>query len=138
LVAVIVRSERVTGRPRQRLIRYVGCIDCADVQLLSARRLFWGRADVVLAEFDQKQRERFEQTLETKVRRPTAEEVAAASPAAIRARFDAIRAARAQQRSIDTQAPLKPSPAPAPLTGTNGGNDNSVVNAQIEAATGTP
>ena len=91
----------------------------------------------MLAEFAPEERERFEQTLETKVRRPTAEEVAAASPAAIRASFDAIRAARAQQRSSGTQAPIKPSTAPAPLTRTDTGNDNSEVNAQIEAATGT-
>src|SRR5713101_1723338 len=93
-VAVIVQSRRVDGRPRQHLIRYVGSIDCADVQSLSARRRFWDRADIVLAQFDQEQRERFEETLESKVRRPTADEVTAASPAALRARFDAMRAAR--------------------------------------------
>ncbi len=63
-VAVIVESRRVDGRPRQHLIRYVGSIDCADVQWLSARQRFWDRADIVLVQFDQERRERFEQTLE--------------------------------------------------------------------------
>ena len=85
-VAVIVRSERVTGRPRQRLIRYVGCIDCADVQLLSARRRFWDRADIALAGFAPEERECFEAALAAKVRRPTNEEEAAAG-AAFAARY---------------------------------------------------
>jgi hypothetical protein len=110
-VAVIVESRRVAGRPRQHLIRYVGSIDSADIQRLSARRGFWDRADGVLAEFHQEQRERFEQTLETKVRRPTAEEVAVASPAAIRARFDAMRAARAALHYSGTQVAIEPSTA---------------------------
>jgi hypothetical protein len=98
-VAVIVRSERVTGLPRQRLIRYVGCIDCADVQLLSARRRFWDRVDVVLAKFDQKQRERFEQVLSAKVSRPNREEQAAAAAAfAARYRLPIPATARAARR----------------------------------------
>ncbi len=137
LVAVIVQSRRVEGRPRQHLVKYVGSIDCSDVQLLSTRRRFWDRADAVLAKFDQEQQERFEQTLETKVRRPTAEEVAAASPAAIRARFDALRAARAALRSSGTQASIEPSTASAPLTRTDTGNDNREVSGQTEPATGT-
>jgi len=136
-VAVIVESRRVDGRPRQHLIRYIRSIDCADVHRLAARRGFWDRADVVLAEFDQEQRERFEQALETKVRRPTAEEVAAASPAALRARFDAIRAARATLRSIGAQAPIKAPTASAPLPETETGDDNRQVSGQPEAATGT-
>jgi len=137
LVAVIVESRRVDGRPRQQLVRYVGSIDCSEIQRLSARRGFWARVDVVLAEFDQEQRERFEHALETKVRRPTEEEVAAASPAAILARFAAIRAARVQHQSDGTQAPIGPSPPPAPLTTTDAGNDNREVNGLTEAATGT-
>jgi hypothetical protein len=86
LVAVIVESQRVDGRPRQHLIRYVGSIDSLDVQRLSARRRFWDRADAVLAEFDPKQRERFEQALAAKVPRPTHEEEAAAG-AAFAARY---------------------------------------------------
>jgi hypothetical protein len=85
-VAVIVESRRVDGRPRQHLIRYVGSIDSSDVQLLSARRRFWDRADAVLAEFDQKQRERFELALSAKVPRPTSEEEVAAG-AAFAARY---------------------------------------------------
>ena len=114
LVAVIVESRRVGGQPRQHLVKYLGAITCAEMTRLSARRRFWDRADVVLAEFAQEQRERFERTLETKVRRPTPEEIAAASPAATRARFDAMRAARAALRSRDTQTPLMPSTASAP------------------------
>jgi hypothetical protein len=74
----------------------------------------WHVHYIVLAQFDQEQRERFERVLETKVRRPTAEEVVAASPAAIRARFDAIRAARSAEHSIGAQAPIKAPTAPAP------------------------
>jgi hypothetical protein len=127
-VAVIVRSERVTGRPRQRLVRYVGSIDCADVQRLSERRRFWERADSVLTKFTPEERERFEHALETKVQRPTEEEVATATPAGILARFAAIRAARVQHQSDGTQAPIGPSPPPAPLTTTDAGNDNREVN----------
>ena len=111
-VAVIVRSERVTGRPRQRLIRYVGCIDCADVQLLSARRRFWDRADVVLAKFDQKQRDRFERALAGKVKRPTSEEQAAAAAAfAARYRLPIPATARATcrlTRTSDVAAVIRP------------------------------
>ena len=136
-MAVIVESRRVDGRPRQHLIRYVGSIDCADVQWLSARQRFWDRADIVLAQFDQEQRERFEQTLETKVRRPTAEEVAGASPAALRARFDAMRAARAALHSMGTHVAIEPSTASALPTRTDTGNDISEVSGQPGAATGT-
>ena len=134
-VAVIVESRRVDGRPRQHLIRYVGSIDCADIHRLSARQRFWDRADVVLAEFDQEQRERFEHALETKVRRPTAEEVAAASPAAARARFHAFRAARAARHSIEVQGP-KPSTVPAPATRTDLGGEKTQVKDQAEVAGG--
>jgi hypothetical protein len=135
LVAVIVASRRVDGRPRQHLIRYVGSIDGADVHQLSARRRFWERAAIVLEEFDQEQRKRFERALEAKVRRPTAEEVAAASPAAARARFDAFRAARAAQRSIEAQGP-KPSTVPAPAIRTDLGREKIQVKDQAEMASG--
>jgi hypothetical protein len=136
LVAVIVESRRVDGRPRQHLIQYVGCIARLDVHHLSARRRFWDRADAVLVQFDQEQRARFEQTLETKVPRPTAEEVAAASPAAIAARLGALRAARAAERSRDNQAPVEPSTVAALLTGTDTGDNRRRVGGQAEAATG--
>jgi hypothetical protein len=136
-VAVIVRSERVTGRPRQRLVRYVGSIDCADIHRLSARRRFWDRAGIALAGFTPEERERFEHALKTKGPRPTEEEVATASPAGILARFAAIRAARVQHQSDGTQVPTGPSRSPAPLTTTDAGNDNREVNGLTEAATGT-
>jgi hypothetical protein len=85
-VAVIVESRRVDGRPRQSLVRYVGTIKCSDAQLLSARRRFWKRADVVLAEFTTEERKRFERALAAKVPRPTSEEQAAAG-AAFAARY---------------------------------------------------
>jgi len=137
LVAVIVESRRLDGRPRQHLVKYLGSIDCADVQRLSERRRFWERADSVLTKFTPEERERFEHALETKVRRPTEEEVAVASPAAILARFAAIRAARVQHQSDGTQVPTGPSRSPAPLTTTDAGNDNREVNGLTEAATGT-
>jgi hypothetical protein len=66
---------------------------------LSARRRFWDRADVVLAEFDQKQRERFERALAGKVQRPTSEEQAAAAAAfAARYRVPILATARAACR----------------------------------------
>jgi hypothetical protein len=116
-VAVIVESRRVDGRPRQHLIRYVGSIDSSDVQLLSARRRFWDRADAVLAEFDQKQRERFELALSAKVPRPTSEEEVAQalpSPPATgfryrrrRARPAALLARRPPRRSSNPSRPGK-------------------------------
>ena len=86
LVAVIVASRRVAGRPRQHLIRYVASIDCAEVQLLSGRKRFWDRADVVLAGFTTEERNRFERALAAKVPRPTSEEQTAAG-AAFAARY---------------------------------------------------
>jgi hypothetical protein len=122
LVAIIVESHRVGGRPRQKLLSYVGSIQCSAITSLSARRRFWTRADATLEEFGQEPRQKLERALETKVRRPTAEEVAAASPAAARAWFDAFRAARAAQRSIEVQGP-KPSTVPAPATRTDLGRE---------------
>jgi hypothetical protein len=106
-VAVIVESRRAGGQPRQHLIKYVASIDCADVHRLSARRRFWERADTVVAEFPPAERLRFERALEGKVRRPTVEEVAAASPAAGRARFEAMRAARAALGSGGSRVPTE-------------------------------
>jgi hypothetical protein len=122
LVAIIVESHRVGGRPRQKLLSYVWSIQCSAITSLSARRRFWTRADATLEEFGQEPRQKLERALETKVRRPTAEEVAAASPAAARAWFDAFRAARAAQRSIEVQGP-KPSTVPAPATRTDLGRE---------------
>jgi hypothetical protein len=106
-VAVIVESRRVAGRPRQHLVRYVGTIDCTDVHRLSARRQFWDRADVVLAEFTAEDRKRFEGALAAKVPRPTSEEQAAAG-AAFAARYRLPIPATAHVATVD-----QPIPSPA-------------------------
>jgi hypothetical protein len=103
LVAVIVESRRVDGRPRQHLILYIGSIDCADVHRLSARRRFWDRADIALAGLTPEERERFEQALAVKVPHPTREEEAAAAAAfAARYRLPIPATARAACELIPT------------------------------------
>jgi FAD/FMN-containing dehydrogenase len=75
-------------------------------------RRFWDRADLVLAAFDQKQRERFEQVLSAKVSRPTSEEQAAAAAAfATRYRLPipaTVRATRRLTRTSDVAAVIQP------------------------------
>jgi hypothetical protein len=98
LVAVVVESRRIDGQPRQHLLKYVGAIKPSEVTTLSERRRFWDRAAVVLAGFEDQERERLARALAARVPRPTAEEAGrgpvgiAAKIAAARARVQALRA----------------------------------------------
>jgi hypothetical protein len=74
LVAVIVESRRVGAQPRQHLVQYVGSIRLDDLHLPSARREFWDRAAVRLAQFTPEVRQRFEAAIAAKIPRPPAEE----------------------------------------------------------------
>jgi hypothetical protein len=74
LVAIVVESQRMGGQPRQRLVQYVGSIRIDDVDLPSARRKFWDRAAVRLAQFTPEARKRLEDAIAAKIPRPLAEE----------------------------------------------------------------
>src|SRR5260370_34100573 len=73
LVAIVVESQRMGGQPRQRLVQYVGSIRIDDVHLPSARREFWDRAAVRLAQFTPEDRQRFENAIGIKIPRPPVE-----------------------------------------------------------------
>jgi len=75
LVAVVVESRRmIGGQPRQHLVQYVGSIRLDDLHLTSARREFWDRAAVRLAQFTPAARKRLEEAIAAKIPRPPAEE----------------------------------------------------------------
>jgi hypothetical protein len=73
-VAVIVESHRAGGQPRQHLVQYVGSIRLDDLHLPSARREFWARAAVRLAQFTPEARKRLEDAIAAEIPRPPAEE----------------------------------------------------------------
>jgi hypothetical protein len=116
LVAVVAESRRIDGKPRQRLVKYLGAISRADVHRVDVRHKFWTRVDGRLAEFAPDDRTRFEAALEALVPRPTAEELAillrpseemvrrAAAIEAVRARMAAFRAERAAQGRVEPPA----------------------------------
>jgi hypothetical protein len=79
LAAVVVRSERVAGTPRQRVMCYLGAIDGAEVGKLAPRVRFWLGVDEKLAVLNPTpaDRAKFEASIQAEVQRPTAEETAA-------------------------------------------------------------
>ena len=102
LVAIAVESRRIGGQPRQRLVQYVGSIRLDDVHLPSARREFWDRAAVRLAQFAPEARQRLEDAITAKIPRPPAEEPAlslAQKITAACARMQAFKAASAPRDS---------------------------------------
>jgi hypothetical protein len=80
LVAVLVRSERRNGRPRQKTLAYLGSIAEDHLADYWPRRWFWESADRGLGALglDDDDRQKVEAALQARVRRPTAEETAAA------------------------------------------------------------
>ncbi len=96
LIAIVVESKRIDGRPRQSLVAYLGCIRVADLDLPSARRKFWTRADVGLEQFAPEDRGRFEAALAARVPRPPAE------PRRPVTMTEAIAAARARMQALKT------------------------------------
>ncbi len=109
LVAVVVESRRLDGKPRQRLVAYLGSIRRDEIHRVGGRHKFWTRVDERLAGFPPEDRERLAAAVEVLVARPTTEEIAdltkpteemvrrAAAIEAARARIAAFRAARANE-----------------------------------------
>ena len=103
LVAVLLESRRVNGRPRQRLVAYLGSIRRDDIGTLSGRSRFWAGADARLAGFTSEDRGRFVRALEDLVPRPTAEEWTTLREKSARARALARDVARAERASISQE-----------------------------------
>jgi hypothetical protein len=102
LVVRVVKSQRIGGQPRQRLVQHLGSIRRDDIHLPGARRRFWAGADARLAGFSPEIRHRFEDAIATRIPRPPAEEPGlslAQKIGAARARMQAFKAASAPQDS---------------------------------------
>jgi hypothetical protein len=76
LVAVLVKSERRGGRPRQRTVAYLGAIERDRTEDPGRRYHFWKAVSARLNSLnvDAPQREKIETALRARVRQPTAEE----------------------------------------------------------------
>jgi hypothetical protein len=99
LVVTVVRSARINGSPRLKLVAYIGSIRVDEANVPAARRRFWDRAAERLEQFTPEAREKFEQRISAKIPRPPAELAAARLAKAIeeararsRARLAAMRA----------------------------------------------
>jgi hypothetical protein len=79
LVAVLVRSERVNGKPRQRTVAYLGSIREDHLGEVGLRNRFWESADEKIETLALKaeERQKCEAALLTRVARLTSEENAA-------------------------------------------------------------
>jgi hypothetical protein len=79
LVAALVQSERRQGKPRQKVVAYLGSIREERLSEVLPREWFWSHAVDVLDRlgFDANQRAVVETALRQRVRRPSAEEVEA-------------------------------------------------------------
>jgi hypothetical protein len=75
LSAVLVKSERVNGRPRQKFIAYLGIIEEGRKTLYFHQREFWQSVDRHLAELQlsSELRDKIERDLIAVVERPTQE-----------------------------------------------------------------
>jgi hypothetical protein len=75
--AVLVRSERVDGKPRQRVVRYLGHILEKHLGATAHREGFWKRMDWHLDDLnlDPATRGQVETKLGALVKRPTSEEL---------------------------------------------------------------
>jgi hypothetical protein len=76
LTAALVRSERRGGKPRQKVVAYLGSIAEEAAQELLARESFWLAASARLDSLNlaPEQREKVEAALHARVNRLTAEE----------------------------------------------------------------
>jgi hypothetical protein len=79
LSAVLVRCERLDGKPRQRIVAYLGTIQEGYLkgEHSAAREYFWENADRRLSSLGlaKTERQEIEAALVARVPRPTAEEV---------------------------------------------------------------
>ena len=75
--AVLVRSERIDGEPRQRIVAYLGHIKEEYLDSKAQRLYFWEGVDRQLnaLTFSPEERQRIEEQLRAVVTRPTPEEV---------------------------------------------------------------
>jgi hypothetical protein len=78
LRAVLVRSERRGGKPRQKVVAHLGSIDERDIPAAHPRERFWRDVDSKLADLPPQARAKAEATLQAVVPRPTREELQAA------------------------------------------------------------
>jgi hypothetical protein len=80
LTAQLVRSERISGKPRQKVVAYLGAISEEQLGEIGARVGFWRGAMAKLdgLSLDAATRGEIEAELHSRVRRPTPEEVAEA------------------------------------------------------------
>jgi len=78
LIAQLVESKRVDGKPRQKVIAYLGSIRLHDVKMARHRLAFWRHALAAVrkADFTSEQKHQVGQALQTRVAKPTAEEIA--------------------------------------------------------------
>lgn len=80
LVAELAECRRVDGRPRQRILAYLGTVAESDISLPRPLSLaaFWSRVDRVLGEiiFDDELRDELAMAIERRVPRPTVGAVA--------------------------------------------------------------
>ena len=92
--AVLVKSERVNGKPRQKVIKYLGHIADYGLEWPGHRFDFWDRVDKNLGELglDDKSRREIERKLDDRVPRPTPEQYAEREKAigALRERLQAM------------------------------------------------
>jgi hypothetical protein len=79
LTAVLVRSARVDGKPRQQVVAYLGHFNLDMIDQPAWRKGFWERADRRLADLalDYATREKIEAALQARIPCPTDEEVRA-------------------------------------------------------------
>jgi hypothetical protein len=95
VVVHVVKSHRINGQPRQKLIAYIGTIPGDDIFLPSARRRFRARAAARLEQFAPEIRQRFEDAIAARIARPPAEQSLAQKIEAARARALARATSRA-------------------------------------------
>jgi len=99
LVVRIVRSERINGQPRLKLVAYIGSIRRDAIDLQGAHRRFWDRAAERLERFTPEIRAKFEQSIEAQIPRPPAEAAASRAAGILEAARDAARAKLAAFRA---------------------------------------
>jgi hypothetical protein len=80
LVAMLVQAERRDGKPRQRVVAYLGTIGTDRLGHPYPRRWFWEKCDARLGSLtlEPAERARIEAAIEGVVPRPSPEEIAAA------------------------------------------------------------
>lgn len=77
LSAVLVESHRVNGKPKQKIVAYLGTIHEDKTEYHFRRQAFWESADQTLAGVtNDQQRLAIEMKLLEKVKRPTTESLA--------------------------------------------------------------